>query len=204
MFEVVQQQQHRAIAQRDGESLRHGQCARLGEAQRLGDGGRDQGGIGQCGQRNPDNAAGECGSQVRGHRQGEAGLPDATRTGQGHHAHVRSAQQVGHRGNIPLPPDQRARRHRKTATMTITGQSRHAPWPRRLRQESVILRGQRQDLEQALDRVPVGPVQPAFQVPQAAHAQPGPLGQLLLGQPRRRTVPPEQLTEQGRPITLRA
>jgi hypothetical protein len=47
-------------------------------------------------------------------------------------------------------------------------------------------------------------VQAAFQVPQAAHAQTGPLGQLLLGQPCRRTVTPEQLTEQGRPITLRA
>ena len=98
------------------ESLLHGQCARLGETQRLRDGGRDQGGIGQRGQRNPDDAAGEGGSQVRGHLKGETGLADTTRTGQGHHTHVRSAQQVGHRGNIPLPPDQRARRHRKTAT----------------------------------------------------------------------------------------
>ena len=191
VFEVVQQQQHPAIAQRDGESLRHGQGARLGEAQSLGDGGRDQGGIAQCVQRNPDNAASESGSQVRGDGQGEAGLPDTTRTGQRHHAHVRVTQQVGHRGNIPLPPDQRARRHRKTATMMINGQGRNAPWPGRLRQQSVILRGQLQDLQQSLHRVLVGPVQPAFQVPQSAHAQPGPLGQLLLGQPRHRTVLPE-------------
>ena len=99
-------------------------------------------------------------------------------------------------GNITLPPDQRARRQWKTATMTITG--RHASWPGRLGQESVILRGQLQDLEQPLDRVPVRPVQAPFQVPQAPHAQLGTLGQLLLGQTRRPAVPPEQLTEQGR------
>jgi hypothetical protein len=68
----------------------------------------------------------------------------------------------------------------------------------------VILRGQGEDLEQALDRVPVGPVQAPLQVPQPAHTQPGPLGQFLLGEPGQRTMTPEQLTELGRPINFRA
>ena len=48
-----------------------------------------------------------------------------------------------------------------------------------------------------MDGVLVRPAESTFQVPQPAHTQLGPLGELLLRQLRRGAVLPEQLTESG-------
>ena len=63
-----------------------------------------------------------------------------------------------------------------------------------------IIRRQGKGVDEALHGVRVGAAQALLQIAKAPHAQPSPLGQLLLGEPRRRALPPEQLTERGRPI----
>ena len=117
VFEVVQQQQHGPIVQREHQRLFDGQCAGLGETQSVCDGGRDQVGIGQCVQRNPEDAAGGSGSRSEATSRASRVLPTPPGPVRVNTLDIRAAQQSGHRRNVPLPPDQRAGRHRKTARM---------------------------------------------------------------------------------------
>jgi len=74
-------------------------------------------------------------------------------------------------------------------------------WLRRHLEAGELGRPQLQHAQEPLNRVGVGTRGAAFEFLDAVHAQPGPLGQQLLGQPRFQTMLPQQISEtRGCPI----
>jgi hypothetical protein len=79
-------------------------------AERPRDGRQHQRRIGERGEVHEARAAGEGALEGGGHLDGQPGLADARRPGQGQQAHVRAVQLGAHEGHVPLAPDQWSRR----------------------------------------------------------------------------------------------
>ena len=174
-----------------------GPRAGLHDAERLRDGRGHQGGVGQCGQRDPDHPIGEVCLELRRHRHREAGLAHPAWAGQGQQADVRPAEELGDGSDLLRAPDQGRRRQGQTGTVdrSSTGTGGSMPGLCRDDQGATILGSQGQRVRQAPHGRRVGMAQVLFEVAQPPHTQLSPCGQLFLGDPDGRTVAPEQRAE---------
>ena len=114
LLEVVEQQQQGAIAQIGLEEIRGGLVAHLEETQGLGNDRDDELRITDRGEGDKADAVGERVLEIGRDLQREAGLADATGTGQGYQPVLVLSQETTERGDFALPPDQARQGHRES------------------------------------------------------------------------------------------
>ncbi len=106
LLEVVQDQQHLAVAQRGLQGRQRWLTARVAQAECGGDGGHDQIGIGDGRQPHQAHPVGERIRHRRADGQGEARLANTAGTGQRHQAYGVAPQQVPHGRDVTVPADE--------------------------------------------------------------------------------------------------
>ncbi|MGD0246170.1 MAG: hypothetical protein ABSB59_38380 [Streptosporangiaceae bacterium] len=193
MLEVVQHQQHPAIAQRQRQQA--GQRGRVPfvHPQLPGDGVEHQVRIAQRRQVDEHRPVGEVARHPFGHLDGQPGLADAARAGEDQQPGAVAADQVDDGRGHAVPADQRRQRPRQGRSGArrgglagLSGGKQAAPFGR------IEVQG----VGQQPDRIePRSTVRVAFQVADGLGAHAGPFGEGLLGQADGQPALPQQLTE---------
>jgi hypothetical protein len=113
LLAVVHHEQHLLVGQRVDHPRGDAAAGRVRQPQGARDLAEDQSGVLNGGQIDEDDAVGEPRRRLGGHREGEAGLADAGRPGEGDQPGVGLGKRRQHGDELGLPPDQGQRRARK-------------------------------------------------------------------------------------------
>ena len=199
VLEVVQHDEHPAIAQRGPQPAVQRGRVPVVHAQLPGHGIEHETRVAQRRQVGEYDPVRVVARHLPGHLDGQPGLADAARAGEDQQLRVAALQQPDHGGGEPGPADQRGQR---PGDGSADGHSPFGPalWlgPGRGQQARPLTRTQAQRIGQQPDRVePRRAARIPLQVADGLGADPGPLGQPLLGQTRGQASLPQQLTERG-------
>ena len=140
--------------------------------------------------------------RLGGDRLGQVGLPRAARTGERHEADIVLRQKVGERGHLGLPADQarggKRERRQWRGLGSPSGCGRHLGARHGEEPGAIVLPEPEGVGEHAHRLQPRRPVHAPLQIAERPHAHPRAFGQLLLGEGRRRAVPPQEIAEAGK------
>jgi hypothetical protein len=193
VFEVIQDQEETLAGEVRHQGVTQGLLGPFSDAQPLRDRGRDEGRINQWRQRDEDHAIGKLQRDLLRVGECEARLAGASRSGQGEEPDHGLSQESSHRHDFLFPTDQGGEGNRQTG-MKITSLLPRAcgcRTPCGRHQRGAIGGGEGEGIQQELQRVLARePMGAALQIADATGADPGPFGELLLGQPRGDPVAP--------------
>ena len=113
LLAVVHDEQHLLVGQRVDHPRADGPAGSLVQPQCARDLAEDQPGVLDRGQVDEDDAVGEARRRLAGHREGEPGLADARRAGEGEQPRVGLGERRQERGELGVAADQGERRTRK-------------------------------------------------------------------------------------------
>ncbi len=196
VLEVVQDEEDLPGTEMAHDRLDRPPLPTLLEPERLGDPPCDQRVLAQGGERDEHAAAGEGTAHLRRNLEGQAGLADAARPGEGQQPYVRAAQLLRNRRQVVLAAEQGRRRLRQRRRRGRGRGGGTRGWGGGGQQRRAVRLGQGQGARQQADGFGVrATTQAALQVAHAARAQARALGQVLLGQPGGAAIACEQVPE---------